>query len=98
MKIHPKIVILSMALFAQTSIAGVNSGQNSISSCTDLLPTDNKYHLVLETNINPKGAEKELVWNIEMDDGSNEEISDEEDDRRDKEIELFIKCIMPLIQ
>ena len=98
MKISNAKITLTLILCAALIKVSHAGDVSSIHSCTKLLPEGLKLRMILETEIDRNETQEELVWNITMHDEKNEELPDAEDDRRDKEIEPFIECMMPLLK
>ena len=96
-----KIITALCLLMSFCSAAMSQEGEQhktNIGLCSELLPSDHKYKLVLTTTIDTSQEARDLNWSIKMDDGQGEEKSDTADDEKDKRIEPFIECLINVVQ
>lgn len=98
MKIINVLLFLGASLGAASLAHENGNTRGDVHSCTELLPPDQQYHLVLSTTIDTGQKKHDLNWSIKMDDGKGEEKSDFIDDEKDKRIEPFIECLINVVQ
>lgn len=98
MRSYVFILLFTACFYSGLSANEKSTSKPNVHSCTELLPADQAYKLVLTTNIDTSKEVQGLSWSIKMTDGEGEEDSDAIDNKKDKEIEPFIECLLPLIQ
>lgn len=92
------LLFLATLVFCLTAYASeINMKKTAMQTCIELLPRGYEFDVTLKTKIDTSNTISELRWEIEMGDGKGEEESDAVDDEKDKTIEPFIECLLPLI-